>query len=192
MAFVRLGSGLLFGPLLGLGNGLLFGLVFWALLGLFQGVSSETIRDHHRVVPNQGIRRSACNSLVLGLISTGIAWLSYGLIVWLGNGLSRGLLLGLIGGLSYGLSVGLLAGLLNGGLASFRHYVLRFLLWRAGAVPWRYVPFLDYAAECILLRKVGGGYIFIHRLLLEYFASLDNTSPRDEASAQTRQAQPVS
>jgi hypothetical protein len=83
-------------------------------------------------------------------------------------------------------------GLLYGGLASFRHYVLRFLLWRAGSVPWRYVPFLDYAAECILLRKVGGGYIFIHRLLLEYFASLDTIPSREEASTQTQQAQPVS
>jgi hypothetical protein len=25
----------------------------------------------------------------------------------------------------------------------------------------------------IFLRKVGGGYIFVHRLLLEYFASLE-------------------
>lgn len=28
-------------------------------------------------------------------------------------------------------------------------------------------------ASNILLRKVGGGYIFIHRMLLEYFANLD-------------------
>jgi len=60
--------------------------------------------------------------------------------------------------------------LLTGGLAYLRHYILRFLLWRAGAMPWNYPRFLDYAAEHILLRKVGGGYIFVHRLLLEYFA----------------------
>ena len=85
-----------------------------------------------------------------------------------------------------------LIALLLGGLACLRHGVLRFLLWRAGSIPWNYPRFLDYAAEHILLRKVGGGYIFIHRLLLEYFASLDNTPPLDEASAQTRQAQSVS
>ncbi len=39
-------------------------------------------------------------------------------------------------------------------------------------MPWRYARFLDYAAERLFLRKVGGGYIFVHRLLLEYFASL--------------------
>jgi hypothetical protein len=32
--------------------------------------------------------------------------------------------------------------------------------------------FLDYATERILLRRVGGGYVFVHRLLQEYFASL--------------------
>jgi hypothetical protein len=41
-------------------------------------------------------------------------------------------------------------------------------------MPPRFVRFLDYAAERIFLRKVGGGYIFVHRLLLEYFASLDD------------------
>ena len=94
-----------------------------------------------------------------------------------------GLLVGLVDGLSYwllaGLSAGLLVGLLKGGLASLRHYVLRFLLWRTGSVPWHYVPFLDYAAERILLRKVGGGYIFIHRLLLDYFALLETPFPEE-------------
>lgn len=37
-----------------------------------------------------------------------------------------------------------------------------------------YPPCLDYATERILLRKVGGGYIFVHRLLMEYFASLED------------------
>ena len=77
-------------------------------------------------------------------------------------------------------------GLLKGGLASFRHYVLRFLLWRTGAVPWRDAQFLDYAAERILLRKVGGGYIFLHRLLLNYFANLE-TETGSTMSAKSRQ-----
>jgi hypothetical protein len=40
-----------------------------------------------------------------------------------------------------------------------------------GSLPLRLVPFLDHAAERIFLRKVGG-YIFIHRMLLDYFAVL--------------------
>ena len=34
--------------------------------------------------------------------------------------------------------------------------------------------FLDYAARLVFLQKVGGGYIFIHRLLLEHFAAMRN------------------
>jgi hypothetical protein len=63
-------------------------------------------------------------------------------------------------------------GLACGGAAFVQHFVLRCLLWCAGCIPFNYARFLDYAAERILLRKVGGGYIFIHRLLLEYFARL--------------------
>ena len=68
-----------------------------------------------------------------------------------------------------------------GGRACLRHYILHFLLWRSTSIPWNYSRFLDYAAEHILLRKVGGGYIFVHRLLLEYFASLDTTATPDAA-----------
>jgi hypothetical protein len=32
------------------------------------------------------------------------------------------------------------------------------MLTRNGSAPWRYAAFLDYAAERVLLRKVGGGY----------------------------------
>jgi hypothetical protein len=40
---------------------------------------------------------------------------------------------------------------------------------RAGMLPLRCVRFFDEASDCILLQKVGGGYSFIHRLLLDYF-----------------------
>lgn len=58
-------------------------------------------------------------------------------------------------------------------------------------MPWIYPHFLDYAAERILLRKVGGGYIFVHRLLLEYFASADNTPAQDDAGEQKPHILPV-
>lgn len=147
------------------------GLFSWMLLGLLEGVSSEIIGDQHRIVPNQGIRLSTRNGLVLGLISAGIAWLITGLFVW-ESGWAWLLVTGLI--------VGLLVGLLNGGLACLRHYVLRFLLWRSGAMPWHYVRFLDEEAGCILLRRVGGGYSFVHRLILDYFASLENPLTKPE------------
>ena len=74
-----------------------------------------------------------------------------------------------------GLGVGLIGGLAYGGNAVIRHYTLRFLLSRVGCLPWNLVRFLDYCAERIFLRKVGGGYIFVHRTLMEYFASLNQS-----------------
>jgi hypothetical protein len=196
----------------GLVAGLVTGLSYWLVLGLLQSVSGVTIEDQRRVVPNQGIHRSALNGLMLGLISMVIVGLVVGLIIGLSSngvnkliaditaglsarliadiiaGLSAGLSVGLSAGLIAGLSAGLSAGLLYGGLAFLRHYILRFLLWRTGSVPRHYVAFLDYAAECILLRKVGGGYIFLHRLMLDYFAAreiapvFDETTERRHAS----------
>ena len=33
-------------------------------------------------------------------------------------------------------------------------------------------PFLDYCVDPIFLRRLGGGYIFVHRLLMEHFAAM--------------------
>ena len=53
-----------------------------------------------------------------------------------------------------------------------KHYALRLTLWLSGYTPRNFVAFLDHCAKLIFLKKVGGGYIFIHRMLLEYFADL--------------------
>jgi hypothetical protein len=75
-------------------------------------------------------------------------------------------------GMVVGWLVGGLVGLLHaGGEACLKYIVLRLWFIRNGSTPWNYVRFLDYAAERILLRKVGGGYAFIHQLLLDYFAA---------------------
>jgi hypothetical protein len=66
----------------------------------------------------------------------------------------------------------LIAGALFGGGNVIKHYLVRLLLWLHKDLPWNMVRFLDDAADLIFLRKVGGGYIFVHRLLQQYFASL--------------------
>jgi hypothetical protein len=87
-------------------------------------------------------------------------------------------------GIGIGIAVGVVIALRNGGLACLQHVLVRFLLWRACSIPWNYHRFLDYAAERILLRKVGGGYIFIHRLLLDHFANLETESPLEISEAE--------
>jgi hypothetical protein len=69
------------------------------------------------------------------------------------------------------LIAGLTVGLRTGGSACICHFALRFYLIHRGSIPCKYVRFLDYAARRILLRKVGGGYMFIHRMLLAWFAA---------------------
>ncbi|HKH49466.1 MAG TPA: DUF4062 domain-containing protein [Thermoanaerobaculia bacterium] len=66
----------------------------------------------------------------------------------------------------------------RGGRSFVSHFTIRFLLAVHGKLPWNATPFLDFAADRILLYKVGGGYVFIHRLLLEHFASLEPETPR--------------
>jgi len=39
-------------------------------------------------------------------------------------------------------------------------------------IPHNYTHFLDYVAERRFLRKVGSGYVFIHRMVLEHIAAL--------------------
>ncbi len=185
--FVKfLGFGLLLGlvfvfcpqPIIkGLTFGLLFGLVSASFYSLIGGLSSRLQDERHLTKPNQGIWHSARNSvsygLIIGLASGLLAGTVFGLLVWFMFGL---LMIGLGAGINIGattfLSLGTLAALRGGGIACIQHVLLRWHLWRAGSIPWNYPRFLDYTAEHILLRKVGGGYIFVHRLLLEYFASL--------------------
>jgi transcriptional regulator with XRE-family HTH domain/DNA polymerase III delta prime subunit len=151
-----------------------------ALAGLFlSGVVRGRLEKHDHVRPNQGIRSSARNGLfglLVGLAILGGGFVIPTCILTRGNidYLRYDLGLALLFGVPLSLIIGLIIALLNGGYACIQHVVLRLFLRHKGFVPWNYPHFLDYAAERIILRKVGGGYIFLHRLLLEYFASLND------------------
>jgi hypothetical protein len=75
--------------------------------------------------------------------------------------------------IEYGLGAifGLLCGLTFGGLAAIQIKIVQWLLSRTGVMPTHYIQFLNYATEHLLLRKVGGGYMCVHNLLLEHLAS---------------------
>jgi hypothetical protein len=99
----------------------------------------------------------------------------------LSDGFSVGLSAGFRGGLGaigrdavfFELFGALLPFLLTGGLTWIQHYLLRWLLARACVAPLRYKRFLNDATRRILLYQVGGGYRFIHRTILDYFAEQD-------------------
>ncbi len=160
------------------------GCVSGLISGLFYGISSGQLETYKSFKPNQGIWRSLYNGGRVLLIVGFIVWVAYGLPALVNYGLIA--LSQLLIGAMVGISIGFLFGLFNGGIACIKHVILRIFLWRARSLPWDCVRFLDYAAERILLRKVGGGYIFVHRLLLEHFASLATPLPKDASSVSAR------
>jgi hypothetical protein len=174
-------NGFIFGLHLGLFGGLFVGLIFgltFALVSGLVGGLTDTVKVD-KASPNQGIKLSRKNSLAVFLATL----LTCGLIGGLIGGLTgEGPIVGLIYGLTIGLIVGLIVGLNRGGSAVIKHYALRLILWLKGYTPFHFIKFLDYCAKLILLKKVGGGHIFIHRMLLEYFAELTPESIRTTGS----------
>ena len=71
------------------------------------------------------------------------------------------------------LYLGLGFALAYGQLAYYQHARLRRILYDRGHIADDYPAFLNQTAERNLLRKVGGGYTFVHALLLQYFGKRD-------------------
>src|SRR5262249_16063799 len=148
-----LSLGVLTGSVMGLLNGMFHGLIFLVtftlLFALLGGLRRNQMDEKQR--PNQGIRLSITNSLwaavLFGVVFTSV----YSLLLTVAMAWPRAVLFVIV------------AWLLYGGTVLMKHGAVRLLLWLNGYVPWNYARFLDYCAECIFLRKVGGGYIFIHR-----------------------------
>ncbi len=184
-------AGLFFGALDGLFLGLtvywIWGIVHGLISGLIDGLNGPDIDIKNRTLPNQGIWNSAVNAVIIGLLICliqGLIWwliiklliIGLGLDLRLGlvESLKSGLIAGLIGGLGSGLKLGMIGSSNQApSRACIQHFTLRVILRWNNYIPWNYSRFLNYATERIFLQKVGGRYIFIHRLLLEHFAALE-------------------
>lgn len=156
---------------------LIFALCFLLVFMFIRGF--RRIELTTRTQPNEGIFRSLASALV-SMVACGTV---IGLFVGLIGGTFGGRNLGLAIGLPIGLVIGLICGVVNGGYAVVQHFVLRFVLTLNGFAPMNYANFLDHAAALIFLRKVGGGYIFIHRLIMEHFAGLTDVDIRRIANS---------
>jgi len=152
------------------------------------------------LAPGQVLSRAArtgallgFGSLVFGLISGLLGGLLiYGLFSWL-DGIPLRATLGNViqsgrNGLNIGYLIGLALGLYFGGYATLRHWAIRLSLVISGTLPLRLVRFLDRCVERALLRQVGSGYSFTHKLLLEHYAARDKTDDTDGTSGGTAQA----
>lgn len=166
---------------------LIFYVTYWGISGTIIGMiigGITTRKMSSKTSPNQGVHQSFKNALGGALIGGVIQRLLFvELFLMLIAFLTKTQFMGRLDYIpAFGLAFGFL--FLGGGAVIF-HYSLRIILARTRCAPWNYVRFLDYCAYRIFLRKVGGGYIFIHRLLQEYFAKLE-TVPSPEKKLLTR------
>lgn len=146
------------------------GVVFLGLVGFVFGGLSGTFVKIEKATPNQGLRLSVVNAVT----TAALVGVIFGIL-----GFAAGRILGqlqdAITFALYGVFIGVLAALWYGGLFVIQHGTLRILLWFKGLTPrpGKFASFFDYAAQRIFLRKIGGGYLFIHSYLQEHFAGLD-------------------
>jgi hypothetical protein len=174
------------------------GLALGVIIALMRGFSSSMLDTEQVIKPNQGIRNSFSNSLRLGLSSGvlvgGVIFFFYSFVIHTIFRVGYLSQLPQNADIAYAVSdaiaVVYLFGLINGGFASVQHLMVRITLWQARCIPWRYSRFLDSAYDRILLSKVGGGYVFIHKLLLEYFADLHIEAGSKEHSVESKQQKP--
>jgi DNA polymerase III delta prime subunit len=150
----------------GLTLGLLVGVGCLLPAILFGMIKRDAIEAS--AVPNQGEHRSLRRAaIIFGLLSLISMLVGVGWGVLARQDIGKGLAFGLI----VGLPMAVVAALAAGGAVGIQHYLLRAILAVNGVIPWRYRRFLDYATERVFLRRIGGSYIFYHRLLMEYFAN---------------------
>jgi hypothetical protein len=167
-------TGLLWGPFIGLIVGAILCLIFAIAGAISYGMIAISIQP--KTIPNEGLWRSVENAVNYGLASGIVVGLGFGYIVGLLSNPSSGILTGA----AFFMAGFVIGGIVAGGFPVAQHVILRLLLNRDAEIPINYMFFLEHCADHILLRRVGGGYIFVHRLLLEHFASL--SSPRDRRS----------
>ena len=139
--------------------GLILGLILGLIIGLIRGLRGSEIET--KTIPNQGIWRSGRNAAIVVVI----CWAILSLIIFnFPRGLRSGTSI-----ISWGLILGFLFG---GGITCIQHFILRLILFVEGFIPWNYARFLDFTSGRLLMKKVGGGYVFFHRMLLEHFAQM--------------------
>ncbi|MBD1881013.1 NACHT domain-containing protein [Coleofasciculus sp. FACHB-T130] len=161
-------SGLSFGLGYGQSDALFFGL-FFGLIGLILGIFFRLIEEKikYRNEPNEGIKNSAKNTIIISWIMLPAGMLLYAFpLVAIKKPVEP------ISTVIPGLGFALFFGILCAGLPVIQHFALRLILWKSGAIPWNYARFLSYVNERRLIKQVGGRYRFIHDLLREYFAKM--------------------
>lgn len=159
---------------------------FFVLLGGFlnaiwvDGLIRDQIEDID--YPSEAMLRSAKNALIAAIASGSLFGLMLGIVLLAQGELSVGI------SIFYGASTGLFIAANFGGYPMVIHLTLRAILIFSNEIPLRLVLFLNAMAECNLLYRVGGGYIFTHNLLRDYCSALTDVEI-DELAAEVHSPQ---
>lgn len=129
--------------------------VFGPLIAMFGGISTGTLDLRYK--PNQGMRNTTKLALSTSIVS--------GLFVFLLTVIFQ---ISTSFGITSGLFTAIGMGLFFGGGTIIKHLFIRSIL-RCSDTPYNLATTLDYCNKIHLLRKIGGGYIFPHRYIMEYF-----------------------
>lgn len=163
----------------------------------FLGVNSQkSIQTNY---PNQGIWKTVINSALIGIFSSIIFFLIGIISIYSDTLYSSDMGTMSIDRIVDNFSMmlpfffpfSLSMGLSFGGYSCIRHFSIRQFLYRKGLIPWNYAYFLDYATQLKLIKKVGGGYIFYHRMLMEHFAQRDRVFKESVSVVPRQTSQPV-
>ena len=153
----------------------IFGLIVGVMIG---AISSSTIVI--KVLPNQGMRLSLKKALFPGFmfgLLLGLIWAYMEYLFYSNYSKPLGIepyeriaepVFFWINALLFGSTLFLWFG----GFDVIKHLTLRFILALNDKIPWHYARFLDFVSTRLFLQKVGGGYSFIHRYLMEHFVDL--------------------
>jgi tetratricopeptide (TPR) repeat protein len=154
-------------PVLCVVAALVVGLLFGFVAALFSLFSPGDLPPKAR--PGQGVILSAQSAFLAGVVVATCSGI-LSAIYW---GLARDpdyLHEATVAAVVWGVT----AAIWYGGFDIIQYVTLRFLLRRQDHIPRNFAGFLDYAARLIFLQKVGSGYIFVHRQLLDHFSRLQS------------------
>jgi hypothetical protein len=116
---------------------------------------------------NQAILQSAQGAFTRGVVAGIFGSICFGLSYWLGlHSLVEGIVDAILG---LGLSVVALG---FGAIPVFQHIALRLVAVRRNLIPLDFEKLLNFCHDIQLLRRVGGTFMFQHKYLRDFYASM--------------------
>ncbi|WP_433229259.1 NACHT domain-containing protein [Actinomadura formosensis] len=151
-----------------------FAMALWATMEV--AARQEPSASFNRTRPNQAMRRVGFNAVVVLVLSL-FASIAAGILLatefsYEEEVVGSPLVILLQVFLTWWIPLSVMT---YGGETFLRHCTLRWLLYRRGNAPLRYVRFLSEAEGQTLVRRVGCGFAFPHRLIQEHLNSRADT-----------------